>query len=166
MLFAKIVFDISGDYVDPDSIVLQGNVIFPDKTVAPFSVMEGKGIKREHQIPFTEGGVHRVDVRAFGRTVEGREFRLVVPQFSFNIERQPFQTSTANMTDDEKLAEEQRKAEEAEARIRKLEELKAQQIKEAEEKQLQTYIIIGVGNAVVLIFALIIYLVIRRKGKK
>ena len=59
---------------------------FPDRQTNPFSIIEYEDIaSRTKDIPYTEPGIYRVNLSAFGRTITGREFRLVIPEFSFNV---------------------------------------------------------------------------------
>ena len=83
----KVHFVIDGTHVMPDSIILQGKITYPDTQEAPFSVLEGSGDERIKEFTYNEPGVHRIKVSAFGRTINGREFRLVVPEFAFNVDR-------------------------------------------------------------------------------
>lgn len=84
----KVIFTINPEFVDPDSILFQGNYTTPDRQVEPFSIMEGSGEKRIEEFAYTEPGIHRIKTNVFGKTKEGREFRLVVPEFAFNVEAQ------------------------------------------------------------------------------
>ncbi len=90
----KLLLDINTALVEPDSMVFQGKITFPDRQEEPFSIMEGSGPQRVFDISYTEPGIHRVKVSAFGHTVNGREFRLIVPEFTFNVERTAEQLMT------------------------------------------------------------------------
>ena len=164
-----MVFNISDQYVKPDSLVFQGKITYPDKQAIPFSILEGSGASRETQIEYTESGVHRVSVSAFGETINGREFRLVMPEFSFNVEH----TDNVLLPDVEgidqnsvAIAEEERRAqlikEREEALARQIEEIKAE--KKAKE-QLQLIIIIA-GNAIIVIGAIIGLMIYFRKKRQ
>jgi uncharacterized protein (TIGR03503 family) len=83
----KLILAIDDTFVNPDSMIFQGKVTYPNRQSEPFAVMEGKGISRIKDIDYSEPGVHRLSIRAFGETVNGREFRLELPSFSFNVER-------------------------------------------------------------------------------
>ena len=83
--FHKVRFTIDPTYVDPDSLIFQGSMTFPDRQAQPFSILEGQGTERIEEFAYTEPGIHRVKVGAYGKTTSGREFRLVVPEFTFNI---------------------------------------------------------------------------------
>jgi uncharacterized protein (TIGR03503 family) len=171
----RVTFAIDPTYVDVDSLLFQGKVIFPDRQVSPFSIMEGSGSSRLYEIEYTESGVHRVQVNAFGKTIEGREFRLVLPEFTFNAENKDSISmptigangevvlpSTENAIIDQiKLAEEN-----ARQLAIAFEEAKLEQEIEAKEKEFQTYMIIGAANLGIVLFALIFYFISRRKKNK
>jgi uncharacterized protein (TIGR03503 family) len=83
--FHQIHFTMDEGAVDVDSLIFQGKVGYPNKQLEPFSIQAGKGDKRTIEVEYTEPGFYRVNVSAFGETINGREFRLVVEQFSFNV---------------------------------------------------------------------------------
>ncbi len=153
------VFNIANEFVDPDSVIFQGKVTYPDKQEIPFSIMEGSGLTREHEIENTEGGIFRVRVGAYGKTVNGREFRLVVPEFTFNVEDRftPLYIESAIDGSESMLSTEEgnqpllpKLSKEEELEIL----LEQQAIEQAEEDK-QTYIAIGIANGVI-IFVFII----------
>jgi len=174
----QVMFAIDPTFVDPDSILFQGKVTFPDRQVDPFSIMEGKGNSRIYEIAYTESGVHRVNVNVFGKTINGREFRLVLQEFTFNAESKSGllvptlddngdvvlpteQSGESTLTEKISLAQNN-----AEVLARELEAAKIAQEMVAKEKAQQTLIIIGAANAGILLIALLFYFVIRRKKKK
>jgi uncharacterized protein (TIGR03503 family) len=174
----RAIFEIDPTFVDADSVLLQGKVIFPDRQVEPFSIMEGKGNSRIYEIAYTEPGIHRLQVNAFGKTINGREFRLVLPEFTFNAESNkgllmPSVDANGEVTlpsssmgdvaiiDKIKLAKDH-----AKQLAMELEEAKIAQEMAAKEKEQQTYIIIAVANGGIVLLALIFYFISRRKKKK
>ncbi len=171
----RVTFSIDPTYVDVDSLLFQGKVILPDRQVSPFSIMEGSGSSRVYEIEYTESGVHRVQVNAFGKTIEGREFRLVLPEFTFNAESKDnllMPTLGANgevvLPSSENAIINQIKLAEENSRQLAIElaEAKIAQEMEAKEKEFQTYVIIGAANLGIILFALIFYFISRRrKGK-
>jgi len=171
----RVTFSIDPTYVDVDSLLFQGKVILPDRQVSPFSIMEGSGSSRVYEIEYTESGVHRVQVNAFGKTIEGREFRLVLPEFTFNAESKDnllIPTLGANgevvlPSSENAIINQIKLAEENSRQLAiELEEAKIAQEMEAKEKEFQTYVIIGAANFGIILFALIFYFISRRrKGK-
>lgn len=168
-----VTFAIDDSFVKADSILIQGKVTFPDRQVEPFSVMEGKGISRIHNIGFTEPGVHRVKIGVFGETLHGREFRATLPEFSFNVDREggllvptlnsdgtelSVEQQNAQAIADAKMATEQLEQELAQAKM-------AQEAEIAAKQQENILYIVG-GNTIVILIAGILFLVMRRKKAK
>lgn len=161
---------INPNYVDPNSLVFQGKFTFPDRQVEPFSIMEAEGERRTTNITNTEPGIYRVNISVFGKTITGREFRLVIPEFSFNVESDNYLVNDDNNihTDDATLLD-------TSSELRVKARLKAEQeraeallVKKAEQEQQaeqETVIIIAAGNVIVLISAAIWFFVIYRKKK-
>ncbi len=161
----SMTLSIDPTYVIPDSLIFQGKVTFPDRQVEPFSIMDDqKGETRVKDIRYTEGGVHRISLSAFGKTTSGREFRLVVPEFSFNVKASEYllvpvldengiEQVVAIDTTEKMLADK-----EAE-----LMRAKAIQQQAEEEKNTQTMIIIIAGNAIVFVLALLLFLFLRKR---
>jgi uncharacterized protein (TIGR03503 family) len=174
----NVTFTIDPTFVDPDSVLFQGKVTFPDRQVDPFSLMEGKGTSRLYEIAYTESGVHRIAVNVFGKTINGREFRLVLPEFTFNAESKSGllmptldingEVTSANLeTGDGVITDKIKQAEENAKKLAiELEEAKKAQKMAAKEKEQQTYIIIGVANVAIVLIALLFYFVSRRKKQK
>lgn len=163
----QLVLSIDPSHVDPNSLVFQGKFTFPDRQNEPFSIMEESGDSRTTTITNTEPGIYRVNVSVFGKTTMGREFRLVVPEFSFNVEESNTAlnadramnadgTYTVIETAEELLIKAER--EKAEALLAK------QQAKEAEDKE--TIIIIAAGNGVIILIAAVLFFILRRKKNK
>lgn len=158
---------IDPSFVDPDSLVFQGKFTFPDRQVEPFSIMDATGETRSVEIENTEPGIYRVNVSAFGKTKSGREFRLVVPEYTFNAEApieaidpisgELLEVNTAKVDSTEMM---RLKAEEEAALA-----LIAQQAAQ-EEKEQETMILIVVGNLAILLISLILFFILRKKKPK
>ncbi len=157
---------IDPSFVDPDSLVFQGKFTFPDRQIEPFSIMESVGESRNVEILNTEPGIYRVNVSAFGKTTTGREFRLVVPEYTFNVE--------ANSNDIDpisgaivqgEVANESPEALKLKAKEEAVLALEAQQA-EQKAKEQQTMIYIIVGNVVILFIALILFFILRKRKPK
>ncbi len=166
-----LTLTIDPTYVDPNSLIFQVKTTFPDKQTRSFAIMEGEhsgnAETRVKEIPYTEPGIHRININAFGRTTSGREFRLVVPEYSFNVKGMLNQTLISTINEN---GEEQTVAVNAEQSIAdkeaELAEAKALQEKIEEEKSMQTMIMIAAGNAIIIIIASVLFFVMRRKRKK
>ncbi len=165
----RLIFTIDPTNVDPKSLVFQGKTTFPDKQTRPFSIMSVQNREnaeiRIEDIPYTEPGVHRVNVSAFGRTTSGREFRLVVPEFSFNVRGLSNKILLTTIGDDG--VEQTVMVDKAEKfladKAAELEQAKIDQQKLEDEKNTETMIMIAVGNGVIVIIALILFFVMRKK---
>ena len=83
--FHQINFSIDKAFIDADTLAFQGKVRYPNKQFKSFSIQEGQGDKETLPIEYTEPGIYNVSVSAFGETINGREFRLAVEPFSFNV---------------------------------------------------------------------------------
>lgn len=165
----SLKLSIDPSYVDPNSLVFQGKITFPNKQVESFSIMDDQqGDTRVKDIPNTESGVYRININAFGKTLSGREFRLEVPEFSFNVKTRDDELlittidengveQTVSVDKAQKLLAD-REAELAEAKIVQ------QQIEK--EKEEQTLIMVAAGNGVIILIALVLFFVIRKKKKK
>lgn len=171
--FHTLTIGINDEYVDPDSLVFQGKITYPDRQTEPFAIMEGKGITRVKEIGYTEPGVHRVSLNAFGHTKNNREFRLVVPDFTFNVDRDdnPLipnveEQETPEATEEELAAQiAEQLAQEQAARAKALEEeLEAKRIA-AEEQAMTNLIIVVVANVLIIGGAIIGFVIIRRKKR-
>jgi len=167
-----LILTIDSTYVDPSSLIFQGKTTFPDKQTRPFSIMENEGVEsietRIEEIPYTEPGVHRINLSAFGRTTSGREFRLVVPEFSFNVKGFSHKILLTTIGDDgvEQTIEVSQAEKLLADKEAELEQAKAEQQKTEEEKSTQTMIMIVVGNSAIIIIALILFFVMRKKKSK
>ncbi len=166
----KLVITIDETYVDPDSLIFQGKVIYPDRQSEPFAIMEGSGKQRIKMIDYTEPGLHRVSLNAFGKTINGREFRLVVPDFSFNVER-PDGPLVPTLDDESKESSAELAARKMAEKIAEekalfemqLAEAKAEQQAKAEAKQQQTLIIIGIANGLIILLGIGVFFYLRKK---
>ena len=164
-------FDIDSTYVDPNSIILQGKITYPDKQKVAFSILEAVSNERSNELDYTEAGIHRINVDVFGQTILGREFVLTLPEFIFNAENkngmlissfdeEGNEIFIARKTAAELIAEKEALAAEALA----IEEARIKAEQEAEEKQM--YIMIGVVNAVIIITGLCIFGFLAWRKKK
>ena len=168
-----VTFTIDNSFVDADSILIQGKVTFPDRQVEPFTVIQEQGLKRTYKIAFTEPGVHRIKTSVFGDTINGREFRAILPEFTFNVERSEGSGIASLNDDNNNLTAEQKKAQaiakaakEAEKLAQALAKSKAAQEAKIAAKQQETLWYIVGGNTLVIIIAALMFIFIRRKKQK
>jgi uncharacterized protein (TIGR03503 family) len=123
---------------------------------------------RIEDIPYTEPGIHRVNISAFGRTTSGREFRLVVPEFSFNVKGISNKLLLTTIDDDgiEQTIEVDKAEKFLADKEAELKKAKAAQQKLAQEQSQNTMIMIAAGNGVIIIIALMLFFVMRKKKRK
>lgn len=168
----RLIVTIDPTHVDPSSLVFQGKTTFPDKQTRPFSIMDDEGVEnaetRIEEILYTEPGIHRVNISAFGRTKSGREFRLVVPEFSFNVKGISNKFLLTTIGDDgvEQTIEVDKAEKFLADKEAELKKAKAAQQKLAEEQSQNTMIMIAAGNGVIIIIAMILFFVMRKNKSK
>jgi uncharacterized protein (TIGR03503 family) len=169
----RVLLAIDSSVVLPNTIVFQGKLTFPDRQIEPFSIMQSNGDERTVDVTNTEPGLYRVNVSAFGETIDGREFRLVVPEFTFNVEpiyavldnaenisAQDNPVNTIDNTVNKVSVNETLITAEQE----KVEALSIQK-KLKEEKNQETLVIIIAANLVIIVIALIVFFSLRLKNK-
>jgi len=165
----RMTLSINPAYVDPNSLVFQGKVTFPDKQVETFSIMDDQqGDIRTKDIRNTEPGIYRININAFGKTISGREFRLSVPEFAFNVKAadEVFLMTTVDENGVEKTVSMDRAEKLLADREAELAEAKIAQQQIEEEKEKQTIIMIVAGNSIIIVIALVLFLVMRKKKTK
>jgi len=163
----NMTLTIDPTYVIPDSLVFQGKITFPNRQVEAFSIADDqKGETRVKDISYTESGVYRVNLSAFGSTTSGREFRLVVPEYSFNVKASDSQfISIVDKDGVEQTLAIEETAELLAAKEAELAQAKIEQQQAEVDKNTLTIILIAVGNGVVIVLALIIFLFLRKRNK-
>jgi uncharacterized protein (TIGR03503 family) len=169
----QVLLTVDSSMVLLNTIVFQGKLTFPDRQIEPFSIMQSNGNERTVDVTNTEPGLYRVNVSAFGETIDGREFRLVVPEFTFNVE------PVNDLLDDlENMSTQNTSESSPDNEINKIsvnESLILAEQKEAEalivqkklieEKRQQTLVIIIAANLVIIVIALVVFFSLRRKNK-
>jgi uncharacterized protein (TIGR03503 family) len=81
--YHKLKVDAPREYVDISTLLIDGKVRFPNGDIQNFSITDMSADIREYLIVNYEFGVYRVKLTAYGNTIEGREFILDVPEYSF-----------------------------------------------------------------------------------
>lgn len=170
----QLSLTIDNTYVKADSLLFQGKLFYPNEAPVSFSLIEAKSTRelKKRMVTFDniDTGVHRIEVSVFGETIDNREFQLVLPEYSFNVAVPEVisveEAAIKMMSEDDKIMEEIRQqAIEAE---RKLEELKAQQKIEQEERDAKKMMMIIIGNSVLFLIAIIgflIYFLLKKRNK-
>ncbi|MFT5759100.1 MAG: hypothetical protein ACI9LM_003849 [Alteromonadaceae bacterium] len=158
-------FNIEPKFVDPDSIILQGKVTFPDRQEEPFSIVEGKGLKRTKDIRYTEPGIHRMKVSVFGKTINGREFRLVLPEFVFNADRLDDEFISVKKENTKRTAKEIAQ-ERSLALQQELEDKRQEKLQQQQKDEEKMMIIITIGNGLIILGAVIFYFFRKKRKSK
>ncbi|GGD52018.1 TIGR03503 family protein [Lacimicrobium alkaliphilum] len=78
-----LIIDVDRELVDIKSLLVDGKIRYPNGDVLSFSVPEGSDEARVQEILNIEYGVFRIKMTAYGKTANGRDFILDVPEFSF-----------------------------------------------------------------------------------
>jgi uncharacterized protein (TIGR03503 family) len=81
--FHKLLIDAERELVDMSTLLIDGKVRFPNGDIQNFSITDMSADVREYLVVNYEFGVYRVKLTAYGNTVDGREFILDVPEYSF-----------------------------------------------------------------------------------
>ncbi|WP_460311991.1 TIGR03503 family protein [Aliiglaciecola aliphaticivorans] len=84
--YHKLVIDAEREYVDMNSLLIDGKVRFPNGDVQNFSLTEQTPNAREYLIVNYESGVYRIKLTAYGNTKSGRDFILDVPEYTYLVE--------------------------------------------------------------------------------
>jgi uncharacterized protein (TIGR03503 family) len=84
--YHNLIVDAQREYVDMSTLLIDGKVRFPNGDIQNFSITDMSADVREYLIVNYEYGVYRVKLTAYGNTIEGREFILDVPEYSFLTE--------------------------------------------------------------------------------
>jgi uncharacterized protein (TIGR03503 family) len=148
--FHKLKIDIVGDYVDKESIIIQGKVFYPNQEVQSFSITEKSAEQRIFNVINYDFGLYRITLSAFGETVNGRGVMLSIPDFTFAID--------PPQLEDTVTPEEAAKAK----TLADLAIVEAQKPEPEPVDHTMSYIIIGVGYVLFMILGIIIYVVMVR----
>jgi uncharacterized protein (TIGR03503 family) len=105
--YHKLFVDTERELVDLSTLLLDGKIRFPNGDIQNFSITDMSANVREYDIVNYESGVYRVKLTAYGNTVEGREFILDVPEFSFLVEEPKPKIDVVELPSDPAMVEAQ-----------------------------------------------------------
>lgn len=91
--FHLLKVDADRSTVDMSTLLVDGKVRFPNGDVQNFSITDITDRIRTHEIVNFEYGVFRVKLTAYGETVDGRDFILDVPEYTFVFEEPLLETT-------------------------------------------------------------------------
>lgn len=78
--------DAEREHVDISTLLVDGKVRYPNGDIQNFSITDMSDDVRVHEIVHFDFGIYRVKLTVFGNTLDGREFILDVPEYSFLVE--------------------------------------------------------------------------------
>lgn len=81
--YHKLVIDAEREFVEMETLLIDGKVRFPNGDVQNFSLTEQTPDTREYLFANYEAGVYRIKLTAYGNTKNGRNFILDVPEFTY-----------------------------------------------------------------------------------
>ena len=83
----QVQFNVTDDSVQAESVLLQGQVRYPNGEVESFALNEPGSTPRELKLHNRGHGSYILEVSAFGTMQDGREFMLNLPEVSFVVKR-------------------------------------------------------------------------------
>ena len=86
--FHKILVNIDPEHINPESLMVDGTIRSPEGEPERFSLTELGPHQREISVVKAGYGMYRSKMTVFAQTLNGRDVRINVPEFSF-ITREP-----------------------------------------------------------------------------
>ena len=83
----QVLFRVTDDSVNAESVLLQGRVRYPNGEIEGFALNEPGSTPRELKLHNRGHGSYILEVSAFGTMRDGREFMLNLPEVSFVVNR-------------------------------------------------------------------------------
>lgn len=139
-----LTFDVDDRYVDVESMVFQGKLIYPNLETESFSLLEPSKEARTIAYENKDAGIHRVTVSAFGKTIDGREFSLSIPEFTFNVKLPPLTATEDEVNEDSSL-------ESVDEIAQLLEQQPVEEVVIEPKDNTWTWIYIALGNLIILL---------------
>jgi uncharacterized protein (TIGR03503 family) len=160
--YHKLVIDANRELVDIDSLLIDGKIRFPNGDIQNFSLTEPSDEAREHMIVAFEDGIFRVKLTAYGKTVNGRDFIIDVPEYTFlakTEQQQQDETGTSQLDEQTEGAANSTKDEFTEQG----EDSAMQTLPAPEEEPFPLSLIIWINIAILLVgaFTIVVILMIR-----
>ena len=78
-----VTYQVTEGPINPDSLIVQGRLRYPNGEVQSFSLGEQQGDKRTLRVANAGVGTYRVEQMLFGKTKAGREFVISIPEYTF-----------------------------------------------------------------------------------
>lgn len=83
----QVLFRVTDDSVNAESVLLQGRVRYPNGEIEGFALNEPGSTPRELKLHNRGHGSYILEVSAYGTMRDGREFMLNLPEVSFVVNR-------------------------------------------------------------------------------
>lgn len=81
--FHRVLVEADPEYIDNESLLLEGTVRSPEGEIERFSLTEIGPQSRELTIVNSAYGIYRISLKAYAQTLNGRDVVLDVPDYSF-----------------------------------------------------------------------------------
>lgn len=158
--YHKLKIDADRSKVDMSSLLVDGKIKYPNGDVQNFSITSLSEKVRTHEIVNYEFGIFRVKITAYGNTVDGRDFIMDVPEYTFFAEEPEPEIADPALADTPDDA--------VQAELLAMQEIQAAQNVEPEPPEMETstlITIILVVNLVIIVLGsgVIWFLVARKK---
>jgi len=79
----QVTYQVTEGHIQPDSLIVQGRLRYPNGEVQSFSLGEQAGDKRVLRVANAGMGTYRIEQMLFGKTKSGREFVISLPEYTF-----------------------------------------------------------------------------------
>jgi len=146
---------IDDNQVDPNTVIFQGKIFYPNNEEQAFSIDANETLNREIRLVNYDWGNYSVELSAFGTNKNGREFMATLDNYTFRIEP-PVEEVAA--------IPEVVPATQSDLKLEAVNNELAEQQKEAEIGTSKLITIIIIGNLVILIIGgLFFRLVVQKK---
>ncbi|UAA37231.1 TIGR03503 family protein [Paraneptunicella aestuarii] len=159
--YHKLMVDADREMVDMGSLLVDGKIRYPNGDVQNFSITRVSNDVRTYDVVNFEYGIFRVKLTAYGNTIDGRDFILDVPEFTFFAE-EPELPAGAPPKQIESIPEDALSAE-----ALALQEMKRinQPVVEDDSMSTSTLVklIIGINLGIIIIGAGVIWFIVSRK---
>lgn len=78
-----VTYQVTEGHIQPESLIVQGRLRYPNGEVQSFSLGEQAGDKRVLKVANAGMGTYRIEQMLFGKTKTGREFVISLPEYTF-----------------------------------------------------------------------------------
>lgn len=85
----QVFIDVAREYVDMATVVFDGRIHYPNGDIISFSKTDLTDEVKQLEITNVAYGEYRVEIRAYGETLAGRDFIVTVPPTSFVTKAPP-----------------------------------------------------------------------------